>query len=112
MFKKLPEKDQDYSIISFDPIGYEDVIEAIEEAEEYYEQYEREYSVAKKEEEESDDQIGYAEHITSKLHSKAHKARIRAILFSAMFIEGSINFWGVVVTGETFFRTHIERNKL
>lgn len=52
---------------------------------------------------------GWVEHSSRAERETADLARIRAVLLTAIHIEGAINALGVYAAGEDFFKSHIER---
>ena len=55
---------------------------------------------------------GWVEHASRAAREAADLARIHAVLLTAIHIEGAVNAFGVYVTGEDFFKSHIERCSL
>jgi hypothetical protein len=56
--------------------------------------------------------LGWAAHVSDDAHQAAGIARIQAILLTVLHLEGAVNAWGVIVTGEDFYKQHLERQRI
>ncbi len=106
MFKPLPNRKYGSILYSSDVVKPEHVYAAIIEAKTKCDEALRCYDEFAENSSEDD---GWADHAFRNEQEVAELERIRAVLLSAIYIEGAINAWGVYVAGEIFFKAHIER---
>lgn len=109
MFEGLPDRSQGSALFSADTILEKHVREAIAYATERGAEARTLYDKLVSESSDEERALGWPRHASMKEQDEADLAVIKAVLLTAMHIEGAINAWGVYVTGEEFFKSHIER---
>lgn len=109
MFEPLPDHENGGYFYSADVVLSKHVHAAIAEAEVKSDEAQRCYDEFAKSSSEEELAHGWPDHASRAELEAAALARIRAVLLSAIHIEGAVNAWGVYVAGEDFFKAHIER---
>ena len=109
MFEPIPDQEIGGVWYSADAVLAKHVHAAIADAETKCDEAQRFYDKFARNSSEEELAHGWPDHASSAERDAANLARIRAVLLSAIHIEGAVNAWGVYVAGEDFFKTYIER---
>lgn len=112
MFEPFPNHENGGGWYSGDAIMAEHVHSELAEAEAKREEAQLYYDELVRNSSEEELAHGWPDHASEAQREVAALARIRAVLMTALHIEGVVNAWGVYVAGEDFFKTHIERCRL
>lgn len=108
MFPPLPFGYVNF-LISSDNVREQHVHAAISEAKLKAKKAENAIKKLQKDASEEEIELGWIQYASKTVREEAAYARIHAVLLTAIYIEGIVNALGVYVSGEEFFKSHIER---